>query len=258
MALRLSTGIRNYMLQHGSVKHALQNGQIEVYSGTQPATADAAITGTLLCTYTKSSAARTAEVLASGTITLTGTTGGVATVTVNGVNIIPQGAVPFNTSLTQTAADLATAINAGLSTPEYVATSAVAVVTIKAMRGTGAGPNTFAVAGTYTGDMGGTYAAMSGGVTPVNGLTLASSAAGVISKTASEVWTGVAAATGTAGWMRFVGSVADAGGLDTTESVLRVDGSVAVSGAQLNLSSTSMTSGATQTISSFSITMPAA
>lgn len=258
MALRLSTGLRNWMLQHGSVKSALQNGKIEVYSGTQPAGGDSAVTGTLLCTYTKSSGAHTAEVLATGTITLTGTTGGVATATVNGVNIIPQGAVAFNASLTQTAADLATAINAGMSTPEYRATSSSDVVTISALRGTGTGPNGFVVTATYTGDMGGTYANMAGGVAPVNGLTLASAAAGTIAKTASEVWTGVAVATGTAGWMRFVGSVADAGTLDSTEATIRLDGSVATSGAQLNLSTTSITSGATQTISTFTVTMPAA
>src|SRR3990167_9378872 len=138
MALRLSTGLRNFMLQHGSLKDALQNGRMEVYTGTQPTTADSAATGTLLCPITKGSAAHTAEVLATGTVTLTGgASGSVDTVTVNSVNILTTGAVPFNTSLNQTAADLAAAINASESSPEYTASVSGAIVTISAMRGTG-------------------------------------------------------------------------------------------------------------------------
>src|SRR3990170_1805103 len=180
MARRISTGMRNFILQHGSLKDALQNGRIEIYSGTQPSSPDSAVSGTLLATITKSSGAHTAEVLATGTITVTGTTGGVATATVNSVNLIPQGAVAFNTSLNQTAVDLAAAINAGMSSPEYTAsaTGTSAVVTVRAKRGTGTAPNGFVVTATYTGDMGGSYANMSGGVAPVNGLSMASAAAG--------------------------------------------------------------------------------
>src|SRR5574340_759925 len=144
MTLRLSSGARNFVLQHGSLKKAFQGGKILIYSGAQTSSADAAPTGTLLCTVTKSSGAHTAEVQASGPVTLTGgAAGSVDTVTVNSVNILTNGAVPFNTSLTQTAADLAAAINLSESYPEYTATSSGAVVTIKAARGAGAAPNTF-------------------------------------------------------------------------------------------------------------------
>src|SRR5574340_1240964 len=144
MTFRFSIAARNFAAQHGSYKKAFQGGKILIYSGAQPSSADAAPTGTLLCTITKSSAAHTAEVLATGTVTLaTGAAGSVDTVTVNSVNILTNGAVPFNTSLTQTAADVATAINLSESYPEYTATSSGAVVTIKAARGAGAAPNTF-------------------------------------------------------------------------------------------------------------------
>ena len=43
-------GLRNYMLDTGSMKTALALGFINIYSGTVPATADAALTGTLLTT----------------------------------------------------------------------------------------------------------------------------------------------------------------------------------------------------------------
>lgn len=261
MALRQSKGLRNYKLQHGSFKHALQNGEIRVFSGNQPASADDAEAGTLLYVLTKGGLARTAEVLSLGTVTLTGgASGSVDTVTVNGVNIIPHGAVPFNTSLTQTAADLAAAINLGLSTPEYRATSSGAVVTISALRGTGTGPNGFVVTGTLT-TITATYGNMASGVAAVNGLSLGVSAAGVLVKNPSEVWQGsglaAAGAGTTAGWFRVVGSVADNGTLDSTESQIRLDGAIATSGAEGSFSSTTIVFGAVQTANSFQITDPA-
>lgn len=256
MALRLSAGLRNFMLQHGSLKRALQNGEIKIYTGAQPASADAAATGSLLCTITKSAGARTAEVLATGTVTLTGgASGSINTVTVDGENLIPHGAVPFNTSLNQTASDLADAINLGQSTPEYTAQASGAIVTITAQRGTGASANGFVVTATLT-TITASYANMSGGVTAVNGLTLGTSAAGVLGKNSTETWSGLAVATGTAGWFRFTGSVADGGALDSAEAEIRLDGACSTSGSQLNLTSLSVATGATQTVASFTLTQP--
>lgn len=84
------------------------------------------------------------EVLAFGTITLDNAGGSIASVSVNGV-VITGGAVPFNVSLTQTAADLAANINAFTSAPDYTATSDGAVVTVKARAGTGANPNGYEI-----------------------------------------------------------------------------------------------------------------
>jgi hypothetical protein len=257
MTLRLSTGLRNFVNADGSIKGALQNGKIEIYTGSQPATADAAPTGTLLATITAASASRTAEVLATGSVTLAGSSGSVTALTVNSVSII-DAAVPFNTSLTQTAADLADMINNSRSAPDYTATSSGAAVTIIAARGTGASPNGFVVSPTLTTltstnvNMGSGVA----GVTAVNGLKLGTSVAGVLSKHPTQVWSGIAGATGTAGWFRFSGSVADSGALDSAATEIRMDGAISTSGAQLNMSSTSITSAATQTISSFPITLP--
>jgi len=50
MALIPSTGLRNKMLDTGSLKTIMAAGLIKIYSGAVPATADAAVTGTLLCT----------------------------------------------------------------------------------------------------------------------------------------------------------------------------------------------------------------
>lgn len=257
MTLRLSTGLANFALGAGSYKDALQGGKIMVYSGTQPATADAAPTGTLLVTITAASAAHTDEVLATGTVTLnTGAAGSVDAITVDGVAIL-DAVVPFNVSLTQTAADVATGINQSASNPEYTATSSGAVITISAKRGAGAGANGLVVASTVT-TITKTDANLAGGVTPVNGLKYGVTAAGVLAKHSTQVWTGVAVATGVAGWVRVVGSVADSGVLDTTASQIRLDGAVSTSGAQFNMTNTTITSGATETFSSFPLTNPTA
>jgi len=79
--------------------------------------------------------------------------------------------------------------------------------------------------------------------------------AGVLSKSANT-WDGVAVATGTAGYFRYCASTSDANGTSTSE--VRIQGAVSTSGAELNMSSTSITSAATTTIDTFDITMPAA
>lgn len=146
MAIKFSTGARNKMLDTGSLKSIFALGFIKVYSGSAPATADAAVTGTLLCTVSNAS---------SGT----------------GVNMA------------------------------------------------------------------------------------AAAVAGVIEKLSSETWSGVNAASGTAGYYRHV-AVGDDGTLSTTQA--RSQGTIGTAGADMNFSSTSLTSGATQTVDYFSYALPTA
>lgn len=150
MTIRLSTGLRDRLAGTTGFAAAFANGVIEIYTGAQPASADAAVTGTLL-----------------GTVTL----------------------------------------NSGAFTP-----------------------------GTAT-----------------NGLTFATAANGTVSK--SGVWSFNGVAAGTAGWFRFKGNAVDAGGASTT--LPRMDGSVATSGADLNLSNIAITVGAPNTIDTFTFTVPA-
>jgi len=248
MTLKYSTGARQYLANSGSLRNAFNNGRIEIYSGAQPANADAAVTGTLLCTITANSAAKTDEVLATGSLTLnTGAAGSVDTLTVNGIEIMGA-SVPFNTSLAQTAADVAAQCQRYNSFVEYDVTSSGAVITITARRGTGASPNGFVVAATFT-TITGTPANMASGVTAVNGLSLQQAVAGVLDKDANQIWSGVNGASGTAGWYRWYGSTADAGGLDSAGVEIREDGSIATSGADLNMAgSTSLTATATTAI----------
>jgi uncharacterized protein (DUF608 family) len=66
MAERLSTGFVNAVNTVGSVKSTMANGVIHIYSGTQPATADAIESGDLLMIITESSLAFTPGVATNG------------------------------------------------------------------------------------------------------------------------------------------------------------------------------------------------
>jgi len=85
------------------------------------------------------------------------------------------------------------------------------------------------------------------------GVTFDDSASAVISKAAAETWNGTCAATGTAGWFRLC-LPTDADGASTTE--VRIDGAIATSGSQLNMTSTSFVTGAVETIGTFTLTFP--
>ena len=148
--VRLSTQLRNNLAGTTGFATTFANGVIDIYSGTQPATADAAITGTLLGTVT----------LGSGTF------------------------------------------NPGVA---------------------------------------------------ANGLTFAAASGGSANK--SGVWSFNGVAAGTAGWFRLRGNAADTGVLSTT--LPRLDGSIATSGADLNLSNLAIAIGAPNTIDSFTFTIPA-
>lgn len=67
MTTRLSTGLRTALAgTGGGFSTIFANGIIEIYSGAQPANADAAVTGTLLGTVTKASGAFTPGVATNG------------------------------------------------------------------------------------------------------------------------------------------------------------------------------------------------
>lgn len=258
MAIRLSTGLRNFMAQHGSVKKALQGGVLKIYSGSQPASPDSAVAGTLLCTVTLASGTLTAGVRATAQITVGGGSGTFDNILVDGVSIL-DAAVTFATDLTTTAALIAQNINAKQSVPKYEATSVGPNIIIKAMPGTGTGPNLFSIscsATTLTATVVsfGSNASLVAGVAQANGLTFGSVVTGVLSKSVS-VWSGVNAAGGTAGCFRVISEEADSNGTSTT--AIRLDGSIATSGADVTMGNTALTSGATLTIDQFDITVPA-
>lgn len=146
MSIQASTGLRNHMLANGSLSSAINGGRINIYSGTPPITADAAVAGTLLCSISLNS--------------------------------------------TATGIDMDTAASNG-----------------------------------------------------------------VLSKAPAQVWSGVNVATGTATWYRHVGAMDDG---TASATAPRLQGDVALSGADLNISNTALTAGATQTVDFYSVALPTA
>jgi hypothetical protein len=268
MTLRFSPALQNFIAEDASWKDFFDNGSIEIYTGTQPATADLAPTGTLLVTLTSSSGAKTNEVAGTGVITYTSSGGSVDTVSLLGLDIL-GGAVAYDTSLTVTAAAVALKINRNPKNKFVIATSSLGVLTLTALPGFGTLLNSAALATTTTTMVGTvtstTFGSGTGGsvagVNAANGLKMDwNAAAGVLTKDVTQTWSGVAvgAGTQTAGWFRYKGGVVDAGALDASAVFKRMDGSIATSGADMNMSSTAIANGATITLSTFSFTIPAA
>lgn len=262
MSLKLSAALRNAAMESQDVKHAMHNCVLKVYTGAQPATAELAPTGTLLCTYSSSGGALTRSVLSQGKVTFSGTVAGATCtgITVNSIQIM-SGTV---TDATGVLADFATAVANNINNFQgnllFNASASAGVVTITAKPGQGAVPNGWAVVSAVTtiskADV--NMGTLTVGVAAANGLLWGDSAAGVLSKLSTQTWSGTAVATGTAGWFRFEASVADAGALVSDESVSRIDGTVGTSGAELNMGNLSITSGIVQNVSSFTLTLPTA
>jgi len=254
----VSTGLENqsYNAVRGAIDkiNSLQGGWIGIYDGTQPASADAATTGTLLLKITNSSGE-----FASGVYQTTdddnvcasqAVTSGV-NMTLNGVGAGTLG-VGYHVSITSAGTeDLRTANfritgtgNNDEAIVEYIDGGNNAVVYTT---------NCFkTVSEIYPRKPAAFGSNVKVGYGITNGLYLALAASGAIAKHTSQTWSGVGIADGTAGWFRFYGAATDAGGISTT--LPRLDGRIATSGAELNLSNTSIVVGAAQSITTFSIT----
>lgn len=258
MALRLSTALRSGVQDTSPFKGLMSNCFMKIYSGAQPATADAAVTGTLLATFSDASGTPTREVLATGSVALTGgASGSVNTLTVNSIEIMGS-ATNFNTSLIQTATDIVTKINNNPKNLLFIASNVLgtsATITITAKPGLGTIANSWTVASTVT-TITKTDTNTSGGVNAANGLNWGDSAAGIIVKLSTQTWSATPVATGTAGYFRFEAAVTDDGLADTLFTKYRMDGSIATSGAELNTGNTTFTSGVPLAFDTFSINFP--
>lgn len=252
MTTRLSTALRNNIVGSTGLAASFTGGVIDIYTGTQPATADSAATGTLLGRVSIASTTYVAETPASATITLAGSAGSINTLNIGTFNIIPLGAVNFITDLATTAQALTDAINRnGIYRATYPGTGAV--VTVVAPPGTGDAHNGLALAATVTTMTATSSGNISGGVDATAGLQWGVPSAGSVSK--SGTWSFSGLAVGTAGWFRMKASAFDDNLASTT--LVRMDGSIAVSGADMNLSNLSITVSAPTTIDTLTVTIPA-
>lgn len=90
---------------------------------------------------------------------------------------------------------------------------------------------------------------------PGNGLGFDAPVAGVVSKAAAEAWKFTGLAAGVAGWFRLMANAVD--NLGVSAVLPRLDGTIAVSGADMNLSNINVAVGAPNTIDVFQFTVPA-
>lgn len=262
MTIRYSTALRDFLQEVGSFKSAFQNGILLLYGGTQPAGGDSAATGNLLATISSSSGAVTSEVQSSGSVALTGGgSGSVNTLTVNSLEIMGS-ATNFNTSLIQTATDIVAKINNNPKNWSIVASNVggtSATITLKAKVGYGILPNGWVVASATT-TITKTDTNLSGGVDAVNGLRFGDSVAGSLVKDTAQTWSGVGTAAAgvgtTAGWFRLCGSIVDVQAIDSAGTFVRMDGSIATSGADMNVTSATIVQSAPFVINTFTPTEP--
>jgi len=256
MALKYSTGLRNFLLGEGCLRKAFEDGVLNIYSGAAPANADEAPTGVLLAKITKASGA-----LAAGARSTPKrykvVIGSHASGETFKFNVTVDGVGPTTYTYTNTP-------DAG--DPDAVAKGIAQMLNdIPQLRAIAEGANgalyvqsaihgldfTLANEGSGTGTI--TSVAQVEAASSVNSLRFGAPTAGVLAKN-SDVWSGVGLAAGVAGYFRLVTS--QDGGLLSAEDV-RLQGAISTSGADLNMSSLNIALGATQTIDGFQLTFPA-
>ena len=191
MSLTMSVSTAQMLGMGCSFQEMFGGGEMQLRGGTI-SVVDLVSAGSLVATLTLASAARTAEVQATAVIELAGASGSVDAITIDGYEVLGA-VVPFNTSLTQTAADVASQINRYTRPVIKIwATSSGAVITLRACPGQGTSLNTLAIVcttSTLTNTINGASADQMGigaggsvaGVASANGLTLAEFVAGVVS-----------------------------------------------------------------------------
>jgi hypothetical protein len=253
MAVKLSTGLRDFLLGEGSLRKAFEDAVLNIYSGAAPASADDAPTGTLLAKITKASGAVAAGArstprrykvnigthVSGQTFKLNVTVDGVGPTTYTYTNTPDLDAEGVAKGVAQMLDDIPQlrAIAEGANGNLYVQ-SAIAGLDFTLADGSGTG--TLTVTSVEA-------------AARVNTIQIEDPAAGVVTKSA-DVWSGVGLAAGTAGYFRLVTS-ADLGTLNATD--VRMQGNISTSGADLNLSNLNIAVGATQSIDTFQLTEPA-
>lgn len=230
MAIKVSTSLANLIADRSSFRQAVSGGRLLIFSGIQPASADSASNGTLLCTITESGGTFTGETLPIWTITLTGASGSVNSIKMGGLELLPT-SIDFTTDLATTAMLVASAITNNYTLIDYTATSNLGVIYITGPKNSGASLNStvcVATATTLEATVSNSGLPTTPGVAAVNGLSFsypASSGGFVLNGS----WSGTAVASGTATWSRYVCDAADLG-TNASTAYNRIDGSITVTG----------------------------
>jgi len=268
-----STGYRQDKAEHVREVWNWNGTKCIFYSGTAPLTADAAATGTVLCTYINNAAvAKVAQKIRFTPVTA-GTTG-TFSITLNGVQFT------FTDDASPTVAEICTGLYRLINTgsgkaAKYFTNSTDGVITVGGRMNVPAIYQKFTLTDNATSldieaataGVAFDYSATATGagnsitVATVNadayGLqfeAIADIATGILEKLATQTWSGIATATGIATHFRIVQD-SDGGLLSTTQK--RIQGTVGVTGADLNGNTVSFVKDATYVIDTLPISFPA-
>jgi hypothetical protein len=253
MAGKLSTGLRNFRANGGSLRKAFDDAVLNIYSGVAPTEADDAPTGTLLAKITLASGALAANARSTPKRYKVTITSHVADSTFK-LNLTVDGVGPTTYTFTNTpdaggVDDVAKLVALMLNDiPQLIAVAEGANGNLY-VQGDIAGLDFTLADGGGTGTL--TVTTVEAAAR-VNSLQLGAPTLGVYTKS-SDIWSGLGLAAGAAGYFRLVTS-RDLGTDNTTD--LRLQGTVSTSGAELNLSNINIAAGATQTIDTFQLTEP--
>ena len=249
MALRLSTGLRQYLLGGDCIRKAFEDALMNIYSGSAPATADLPSTGGLLARITLAGAACTHDAISTIMVDALeiddATQGQLNGCTIN-TDYVYSHTNAGSESVTTVALALAKLMNLDPLCPIYAWPLIGHIYCFSKFAGE-------AITIVPTGNGTPVLSHITANAR-INSLHLAAPVAGAISKE-SAVWSGEILITGTAGYFRFVRTNDDD---DNSAVPLRLQGSISTSGSELNLSNLNLVDGATLTIDVFSLTEPAA
>jgi len=258
MAEKYSTGIRNLLEGGMSIREALDDFIIRIFSGSTPSDADQAEpgSGSLLCSITKASGVVDPTELstakqASIDITVAGV-GATVIVAINGVDytyLVLAADDDLRKVARKVAAMLdgipelqAIAHGTAVGDGKVAVKSSIAGLTFTIAKGGGGGGGTA------------TWALTDNTIANVrsDALQWGTPSNAQMAKP-SEVWSGVNVLGGTAAWFRIV-RPDDTGALSTTTR--RIQGAIGTSGAELNLSNINLVIGATLTIDTALFNLP--
>ncbi len=260
MSLKFSTGLKNQLWDaisnKVSINSVLNGGVGLVYSGAQPATADAAVGGTLLGTISNlhlTFSAGAYQTTDADSICLTQTPVAVGNLTLNGANVNTGVAtLPVGSQVTIACTGDSSAVVIRVTGTDQDGVAQVEYLT-------GGNNTTVSTARWWTTVTAVWFSAAAAGAVTVghgitNGLIWAAAANGRIVKHADQIWQMAGIAVGTMGYVRFIGRAADAGATSTT--LPRIDARIATTGAELNIPNLSVTVGAITTFDSVTLRWP--
>jgi hypothetical protein len=238
--LRFSTDLVNFLQAGGSLKEAFEDAILSIYTGTQPSSADGAVSGTLLAQITKGSGSFTYGSENSlprvEKFTVTNNSAGTDTVTIDSIDTSVTG------DGVKTVVELAAELVRGIETNTQLMQKVIPILGESGelfVRSKLAGVDfTPASSGNVSHSNVQAYSR-------VNSLEFGAVTDGALVKD-SETWSGDGIADGTAGWFRMQGK----------KSSFVIDGSIGTYGSDLNLASTTVSTGVPITISTFTITQP--